>query len=134
MLTVRCKCLCTILLSRAIRLLTRSLDRTDDSRDRFKAPFRNSFITLPSLWFVSLLSLFFPSFSLTLFSLQTPEFKSRDEIKAILEKKQSESKPAAAAKPKQRTLEEEKEAGLGDFDEVSESEDEEPRQKKQKTK
>lgn len=76
---------------------------------------------------------FSPSLSLTLFK-HGVEFKSRDEVKAILEKKQSESKPAVAAKPKQRTLEEEKEAGLGDFDEVSESEDEEPRQKKQKTK
>ncbi|GAA5832230.1 hypothetical protein JCM5353_008206 [Sporobolomyces roseus] len=61
---------------------------------------------------------------------QASEFKSKDEIKAILENKKS--KPVVAPKP--RTLEDEKALGLGDFDEVSDSDNEEPVQKKQKTK
>ncbi|GAA5990788.1 hypothetical protein JCM5350_004645 [Sporobolomyces pararoseus] len=59
------------------------------------------------------------------------EFMKKEEIDAALEKK---PEPSLAKEVKKKTLEEEQQEGLGDFDDVSDSEDEEPAQKKQKTK
>ncbi|GAA5895526.1 uncharacterized protein JCM6883_001535 [Sporobolomyces salmoneus] len=57
------------------------------------------------------------------------EFMSKDEIDAALAKKPSDS---LAEEVKKKTLEDEQQEGLGDFDAVSDSEDEEPKQKRQK--
>ncbi|GAA5961364.1 hypothetical protein JCM3765_004392 [Sporobolomyces pararoseus] len=59
------------------------------------------------------------------------EFMTKEEIEAALEKKPEQS---LAKEVKKKTLQEERQEGLGDFDDVSESEDEGPAQKKQKTK